>query len=59
MEEQKIRYDDIVVELYKNHRGEMEINISNDCEDITLTIAQARYLAIILLGMRKELSEKE
>ena len=57
MDKQTVRYGDVVIHIYKNYKDEQEVNIANDCENITLSIPQTRHLlfAFLLLGMKSEL----
>jgi hypothetical protein len=54
-----VKYGDISVKIYDNHKGVKEVNIANNCEDITLSISQARHLLVTLLGMKSELLDEE
>ena len=55
MDKQTVRYGDVVIHIYKNYKDEQEVNIANDCENITLSIPQTRHLLVALLGMKSEL----
>ena len=58
MTEHTVRYGDIVISIYDDWKGEKEVNIANDCENITLSIPQARHLLVALLGMKSELLDE-
>jgi len=59
MDKQTVRYGDVVIHIYKNYKNEQEVNIANNCEDITLSISQARHLLVTLLGMKSELLDED
>ena len=58
MNDTTINYGDVAVSIYDNHRGEKEVNIANNAENITLSISETRHLLVILLGLRQELLDE-
>ena len=51
MKERRINNNRIGASLYENWRGEPEVNIGNDCENVTFTREEAEKLIVLLCDL--------